>query len=83
MFFFAKSKTAARGHSKIVTYEKVNIYSFVIPLFQLIFYEELISGLLFKFQSFIRVLFAKIQNGRLIKTEILTYEEIQIYSFVI
>ena len=38
-----------RGHSKIVTYEEVNIYSFVIPLFQLIFYGELISGLLFKF----------------------------------
>ena len=74
---------AARGHSKIVTYEEVNIYSFVIPLFQLIFCGELISGLLFKFLSLIRVLFTKIQNGRLIKTEILTYEEIQIYSFVI
>ena len=49
MFFFAKSKMAARGHLKIVTYEEANIYSFVIPLSLLIFYEELISGLLFKF----------------------------------
>ena len=49
MFFYAKSKMAARGHSKIITYEEVNIYSFVISLFQLIFYGELISGLLFKF----------------------------------
>ena len=40
---------AARGHSKIVTYEEVNIDFFVIALFHLIFYGELISGLLFKF----------------------------------
>ena len=49
MFFLRKSKMAARGHSKIVTYEVVNIQSFVIPLFQLIFYRELISDLLFNF----------------------------------
>ena len=49
MFFSRKSKMAARGHSKIATYEEGNIYSFVIPLFHLIFYGELISGLLFKF----------------------------------
>ena len=49
MFFPRKSKMAASGHSKIATYEKVNIYSFVIPLFHLIFHGELISGLLFKF----------------------------------
>ena len=48
-FFLRKSKMAARGHLKIVTYEEVNIKSFVIPLFQLIFYRELISGLLLKF----------------------------------
>ena len=49
MFFSRKSKMAARGHSKIVTYEEVNIYSFVTPLFHLFFYGELISGLIFKF----------------------------------
>ena len=49
MFFLRKSKMAARGHSKIVTCEEVNIYSFVIPHFQLIFHGELISGLLFVF----------------------------------
>ena len=49
MFFLRKSKMGARGHSKIVTYEEFNIYSFVIALFHLIFYGELISGLLFKF----------------------------------
>ena len=65
--FSRKSKMAARGHLKIVTYEEVNIYSFVIPLFHLIFHGELISGLLFKFSSLIRVLFAKLQNGRLIQ----------------
>ena len=37
MFFSRKYKMAARGHSKIATYEEVNIYSFVIPLFHLIF----------------------------------------------
>ena len=40
MFFSRKSKMAARGHSKIVIYEEVNIYSFVIPLFQLIFHGD-------------------------------------------
>ena len=40
---------AARGYSKIVTYEDFNIYFFVIPLFHFIFYGELILGLLFKF----------------------------------
>ena len=49
MFFSRKSKMAARGHTKIVTYDKFHIYSFVIPLFHLIFYGEIISGLLFKF----------------------------------
>ena len=49
MFFLRKSKMAARGHAKIVTYEEVNIQSFVIPLFQLMFYRELISGPLFIF----------------------------------
>ena len=47
MFFSRKSKMAARGYSKIVTYEEVNIYSFVIPLFHLFFYGELNSGLIF------------------------------------
>ena len=42
MFFSQKSKMAARGHSKIVKYEDFNIYSFVIPLFHLIVYGELI-----------------------------------------
>ena len=41
MFFLRKFKMAAKGYSKIVTYEEFNIYSFVIPLFHLIFYEEL------------------------------------------
>ena len=49
MFFSRKYKMAARGHSKIATYEEVNIYSLVIPLFHLIFYGELIPGLLLKF----------------------------------
>ena len=49
MFFSRKSKMATRGHSKILPYEEVNIYSFVIPLFHLIFQGELNSGLLFKF----------------------------------
>ena len=54
---------AARGHSKIVTYEEINIYSFVIPLFQLFFYGELISGLFKSRSCFV----CKIQNGRLIQ----------------
>ena len=45
MFFLRKSKKlAARGYSKIVTYEHFNIYYFVIPLFHYSFYGELISG---------------------------------------
>ena len=39
---------AARGHSKIVTYEEVNIYSFVIPLFHLIFHSFHVFFLSFK-----------------------------------
>ena len=38
MFFWRKPKMAARGHTEIiVTNEEFNIYSFVIPLFHLIF----------------------------------------------
>ena len=66
-FFSRKSEMAARSHSKIVTYKEFNINSFVISLFHFIFYGELISGLIFKFESLIRVLFAKIQNGRLMQ----------------
>ena len=54
--FFAKT------HSNIT--KNLTLYSFVIPLFHLIFHGELTSGLLFKLQSIIRVLFVKIQNGR-------------------
>ena len=67
MFFWRKSEMAARGHIKIVRYEEFYIYSYLIPLFRLIFHGEPISGLLFKFWSLIRVLIAKIQNGRLIQ----------------
>ena len=49
LFFWRKSKMAVRGHKQIVTYEEFNVYSFVIPLFHLIFHGEHISGLLFKF----------------------------------
>ena len=49
MFFGGKSKMAARGHIKIVTYEEFHIYSFVIPHFHLIFHGELISDRLVKF----------------------------------
>ena len=48
-------------------YEEFYIYSFLIPLFHLVFHGEPISGLFFKFWSLIRVLIAKIQNGRLIQ----------------
>ena len=67
MFFSAKIQYGRQRPLEIVAYEEFNIYFFVIPLFQLIFHGELISGLLFKFSSLIRVLFAKIQNGRLIQ----------------
>ena len=67
MFFSAKIQYGRQRPLKIVAYEEFNIYFFVIPLFQLIFHGELISGLLFKYSSLIRVLFAKIQNGRLIQ----------------
>ena len=49
MFFFAKTKMAARGQTKIVTYEEFNVYSFVIPLFHMFFHEQLIFLLILTF----------------------------------
>ena len=62
--FLRKSKMAARGHTKIVTYEEFNIYSFVIPIFQLSFHEGLISGLRLEPHS---CFVCKIKNSRLIQ----------------
>ena len=45
MFFF--------GHKEIVTYEEFNIYSFVIPLFHLIFHGECIHFFLIFKASFV------------------------------
>ena len=39
-FFGQKFKMAARGHIKIAPFEEFNIYSFVIPLFHLLFHGE-------------------------------------------
>ena len=46
---FPGAKHVFFGHKEIVTYEEFTIYSFVIPLFHLIFHGEFISGLLFNF----------------------------------
>ena len=59
MFLFENPKWPPEA-IKIVTYKEFDIYSFLKPRFHLFFHGELISGLLFRFQNLIRVLFAKI-----------------------
>ena len=74
---------AARGHSKIVTYEEVNIYSFVIPLFQLFFTGNSFQVFFLSFKASIVFCLQKNKMAAWYNTEIVTNEEIQIYSFVI
>ena len=73
MFVLAKIQNGRQWPEKIVAYEEFNIYSFVIPLFHLIFHGELIS--VFCLQKY--------KMAPWYNTEIVTYEEIQIYLFVI
>ena len=46
--FFAKIQNGRQRLQKNVTYEEFDIYSFVIPLFHLIFHVELIPDRLFR-----------------------------------
>ena len=75
---------AARGYSKIVSYEKGNIYSFVIPLFQLIFFtENSFQVFVLGFKALFVFCLQKSKMAASYNTEIVTYKGIQIYSFVI
>ena len=74
---------AARGHSKIATYEEGNIYSFVIPLFHLIFYGELFQVFFLSLKASFVFYSQKSKMAAWYNTETVTDEEILIYSFVI
>ena len=67
MFFFRKSKIAARGHAKIVTYEEFSTYSFVITLFHLFFTRNSFQGFFLSFKASFVFCSQKSKNGRLIQ----------------
>ena len=77
---FILAKMTFRGHNKIVTYEEFNIYSFVIPLFHLIFHGNSCQVFFLSFKASFVFCWQKFKIASC-NTEIVTYEEIQIYSF--